>query len=180
MAVFFVIWLISSGLILYCIMFAIKHDKYSSSIFLLLFLNIFYVPFYLSRMKKIKIENSLKVKNEEIPDKEFISYSRQSIIDVLQFWSSKEEQLIYQETYKDINTTEDLFVQWENFYRIDKKIIKEAFAENERVLIETFDKSISSSMKNLENKYPSIDKFQNSKDWKHLNDIALNITNELK
>jgi len=32
----------------------------------------------------------------------------------------------------------------------------------------------------LENKYPSIDKFQNSKDWKHLNDIALNITNELK
>jgi hypothetical protein len=43
---------------IYCLRFAIIYDRHSYSLLLLFVLNAFYIPFYLSRIRRIKRENS--------------------------------------------------------------------------------------------------------------------------
>lgn len=170
------------GMILwsYCIWFLNKYDKNTNRLIMLLFLNIYYVPFYLFRIRRIKKENRIKALSEEIYDSNFIEMSRISIIETLDLWASKEKQLIYHMADNEINFTKEIFQQWETVYRIDKKIISEAFNSLETELLITFDKSISVSVEKFRNDFPDINDFQNTNDWKVLNQLATEITKELK
>lgn len=174
--------LLSIGMILwiYCIWFLNKYDKNTNRLIMLLVLNIYYVPFYLFRIKRIRKENRIKALSEEIYDSYFIEISRNSIIKSLELWSSKEKQLEYQESESDFNQLQELFQQWENYYRIDKKIIEEAFNDTEREQLKTFDKSIMTCQEKFGDDFPSLDDFQNTNDWKVLNQLATEIKKEIK
>lgn len=165
---------------IYCIWFLNKYDKDSNSLILLLFLNIYYVPFYLFRIQRIKKENAIKAISEEIYDSEFIEMSRSGIIETLEFWTSKEKQLDYQKSESDVNLSQELFKQWNNVYRIDNKIVKEAFIDSERELLRTFDNSIVTVSEKFNDYFPGIAEFQNTNDWEVLNKLAIAITKELK
>ncbi|HLN53656.1 MAG TPA: hypothetical protein VK212_08100 [Lentimicrobium sp.] len=174
--------LLGIGMILwfYCIWFLNKYDKNTNRLVMLLFLNIYYVPFYLFRIRRIKKENRIKALSEEIYDSDFIEMSRNSIIETLDLWASKEKQLKFDKADNETNFTKELFQQWETVYRIDNKIIGEAFNSLETELLITFDKSITISDEKFRNDFPDINEFQNTNDWKVLNQLAIEITKEIK
>lgn len=147
---------------------------------MLLLLNIYYVPFYLFRINRIKKENRIKALSEEIYDSDFIEISRNSIIETLGLWTSRENQIEYQESENDANQLYEIFQQWENYYRIDKKIIEEAFNDSEKELLKAFDKSLAISKTKIGDSFPTLDEFQNSNDWKVLNQLAIEISKEIK
>ncbi len=170
------------GMILwiYCIWFLNKYDKNTNRLIMLLILNIYYVPFYLFRINRIKKENRIKAISEEIYDSEFLDLSRLGIIDSLKLWTSKNGQIELQKSNEEENITVDLFQQWKDFYRIDNRIIDEAFNESEKELLESFDKSLLISQEKFENDYPKLTEFQKTNDWQVLNRLAVEIIKELK
>lgn len=164
----------------YCIWFLNKYDKNTNRLILLLVLNVYYVPFYLFRIKRIKKENRIKALSEEIYDYEFIEMSRYSIIETLELWASKERQQEFQKSESDVNLSQELFQQWDNVYRVDNKIIQEAFNESEREMLKTFNKSIITVNEKISDSIPDIKEFQNTNDWKVINQLALEILKEMK
>lgn len=171
--------LISIGMILwiYCIWFLNKYDKNTNRLLMLLILNFYYVPFYLFRIRK---ENRIKAISEEMYDSDFIELSRNSIIDTIGLWTSKEKQLENQESESDFSKLQELIQQWEDFYRIDEKIIDEAFSDSEKGLLKTFDKSITICNEKFGDDFPTLYEFQNTNDWKVLNQLAIEIKKEIK
>jgi hypothetical protein len=105
--------LLGIGMILwiYCIWFLNKYDKNTNRLVMLLLLNFYYVPFYLFRIYKVKKENKIKALSEEIYDSDFLEISRNSIIETLKLWTSKESQL---ESENEEDQLYELFEQWEN------------------------------------------------------------------
>jgi hypothetical protein len=106
--------------------------------------------------------------------------SRASIVDTLTLWSSKEEQLDFKSLEVDISISEELFQQWDSVYRIDIRIIDEAFGELERELLKTFDKTILISREKYSDRVPDINEFQNTNDWKVMNRLAKEILKEIR
>lgn len=175
-------FLLSVAMILwiYCIWFLNKYDKDTNRLIMLLVLNLYYVPFYLFRIKRLRKENRIKAISEEIYDSEFIEISRNSIIENLELWASKERQLAFQSPENDLNPLQELFQQWKYTYRIDNEIIKEAFRESEIELLKTFDESISKCIEKLNDDFPSLVEFQGTNDWKVLNHLAVEIKKEIR
>ena len=118
--------LLSIAMILwfYCLWFLNKYDKNTNRLIMLLLLNIYYVPFYLFRIRRLKNEYRIKAISEDIYDSKFIKMSRSSIIETLELWTSKERQLDLQETENDVNLAQELFQQWDAMYRIDGRILQ--------------------------------------------------------
>ena len=174
--------LLSVGMILwvYCIWFLNKYDKNTNRLIMLLVLNIYYVPFYLFRIKRIRKENRIKAISEEMYDSDFIKMSRNCIVETIGLWTSKEIQLEYQESESNLNHLQELIQQWEDFYRIDEKIIGEAFSDSEKELLLTFDKSITICIEKFGDNFPKLNEFQNTNDWKVLNQLAIEIKKEIK
>jgi hypothetical protein len=174
--------LISIGMILwiYCIWFLNKYDKNTNRLLMLLILNFYYVPFYLFRIKRIRKENRIKAISEEMYDADFIELSRNSIIDTIGLWTSKEKQLENQESESDFSKLQELIQQWVDFYRIDKKIIDEAFNDSEKELLKTFDNSVSICIEKFGDDFPKLDEFQKTNDWKVLNQLAIEIKKEIE
>lgn len=178
--IFPVILSIAMILWIYCIWFLNKYDKNTNRLIMLLVLNIYYVPFYLFRIRKIRKEIRVKAISEEIYDSDFIEMSRNSIIENLKLWTSKEIQLELQDSDNDLNLLQELFQQWENNYRIDNKIIEEAFNDTEEELLKTFDESIMTCNEKFKGDFPQLDEFQKTNDWKVLNQLAIEIYKEIK
>lgn len=174
--------LLSIGMILwiYCIWFLNKYDKNTNRLLMLLILNIYYVPFYLFRIRRIKKENRIKAISEEIYDSDFIEMTRNSIIETIELWSSKERQLDFEATESDVNLSEELIQQWDTVYGIDSKILKEAFNDSSRDLLNAFDKTIKTSEEKFKRNLPNINEFQATNDWKVINQLAKEIINEIK
>jgi hypothetical protein len=174
--------LISIGMILwiYCIWFLNKYDKNTNRLLMLLILNFYYVPFYLFRIKRIRKENRIKAISEEMYDSDFIELSRNSIIDTIGLWTSKEKQLENQESESDFSKLQELIQQWVDFYRIDEKIIDEAFNDSEKELLKTFDNSVSICIEKFGDDFPKLDEFQKTNDWKVLNQLAIEIKKEIE
>ncbi len=178
--IFPVILSIAMILWIYCIWFLNKYDKNTNRLIMLLVLNIYYVPFYLFRIRKIRKEIRVKAISEEIYDSDFIEMSRNSIIENLKLWTSKEIQLELQDSDNDLNLLQELFQQWENNYRIDNKIIEETFNDFEKELLKTFDESIMTCNEKFKGDFPQLDEFQKTNDWKVLNQLAIEIYKEIK
>jgi hypothetical protein len=174
--------LLSIAMILwfYCLWFLNKYDRNTNRLIMLLILNIYYMPFYLFRIRRIKKEYRIKAIAEDIYDSGFIKMSRSSIIGTLELWTSKERQLESQETESDVNLSQELFQQWGNVYRIDSRIIEEAFSELENEFLKTFDETVITSYEKFGDSFPDINKFQKTNDWKVLNQLAIEIIKEIK
>jgi hypothetical protein len=178
--IFIVIFSIAMILWIYCIWFLNKYDKNANRLIMLLVLNIYYVPIYLFRIRKIRKEIRVKAISEEIYDSDFIVMSRNSIIETLKLWTSEEFQLELQDSDKDLNLLHELFQQWENNYRIDNKIIEEAFNDAEKELLNTFDESIITCKEKFKGDVPQLDEFQKTNDWRVLHQLAIEIYKEIK
>jgi hypothetical protein len=164
----------------YCLWFAVKYDKNSKYLILLILLNVYYSPFYFFRMKRIKRENKIKKIADEIYDSDFIKNTRDTILDVLNIWSSKDMQIDLQQSNENQNITEEIFQQWDINYKIDNNIKEEAFSESHLELLESFNKAITLSQNKFEKSYPKLDDFQKSNDWIVLNKLAKEIKKEIK
>jgi hypothetical protein len=170
------------GMILwvYCFWFHSKYDKDTNKLILLLVFNLYYLPFYLYRIKQLKRELQIKALSEEIFDSEFIEQSRLSILDVLRLWASSKSELELLQNENDINIVEEMFSQWNDFYRIDTKIIKEAFQESEMRILEAFDQSLLLAQEKYSGTYPDLAAFHETNDWQVLNQMANEIVNEIE
>jgi hypothetical protein len=56
----------------------------------------------------------------------------------------------------------------------------EAFNDSERELLQAFDNSITISKEKIGDDFPELDEFQNTNDWKVLNQLAIEIHKEIK
>jgi hypothetical protein len=178
--IFPILLMIGMVLWFYCIWFHSKYDKNSNKLVLLLFFNVYYIPFYLYRIKELKKENRIKALSEEIFDAKFIEQSRSGIIAVIEMWASSKDQLAYLQAEDEINIVEELFTQWDDYYRIDNKIIEEAFKDSEIEMLEAFDGSLLSSQSKLGAIFPELDEFQKTNDWNVINKQAIEILKEMK
>jgi len=170
----------------YCIWFLFKYDKYSKSIIPLFFFNVLYAPiyFYRVKIKKRPLRNQIKkvqtiIEDKSISDTEFIELTRQNIIGVLQLWSSKEEQLEYQENVPIAQVSAELFAQWDDFYIPDAEVINEAFTAEEISFLRKFDRELEIIWKEFAGTISYIDKFVESNEWQKLNSMAKDILKKL-
>lgn len=166
----------------YCIWLHQKYDKSTNTLLLLLFLNIYYIPFFLFRVKKLKKEKEEEIQinkiAENIYDVDFIQTTRKSIIENLYLWHSlSEEEMIITE-YE--NSTIEFFNQWIILFHIDKNLLKESFSEFEIKLLNTFDKAISVSFEKIKSDFPELTTYRKTNDWKILSELAENITKTIK
>lgn len=157
-----------------------KYDKDINYLVLLIIGNVYYAPFYLLRIRKIKKENKIKSLSEEIYDSNFIKLSKTGVIQTLKLWASEKEQIESQKSDIESQYPLELFQQWDNFYQIDNKILQEAFNEFERDILKTFDESLQTCREKYADDFPELEVFQRTNDWYILNELAVNIIKELK
>ncbi|RIJ46728.1 hypothetical protein D1614_17525 [Maribellus luteus] len=171
----------------YCIWFLFKYDKYSKSIFPLFFFNMFYAPIYYYRVKikKRPLRNTINKPESKTPsanlieESDFEKMTRESIMGILELWSSKVEQIKYQESQADINVTEELFQQWNDLFIVDSKEIRETFSNQEFALLVQFDKQIHDNYEKLNQNFIELNDFVETDEWKELNLLATKIFKEL-
>jgi hypothetical protein len=171
----------------YCIWFLFKYDRYSKSVFPLFFLSVWYAPIYYYRVKikkrplRNKINKPVKPVTEDysVSDSEFIKLTRDNIINVLNLWASKTDQLELENSIPKDEIVRELFDFWGDYSMADTEVISESFNPKEIVLLSEFDKQIS----NIENKYKEqftdIEEFQKTPDWDSLNQLAKEISRTL-
>jgi hypothetical protein len=171
----------------YCIWFLFKYDKYSKSLFPLFFFNAFYAPIYYYRVKikkrplrnKINKPESKTAFENSIEESDFENLTRDSIIEILELWSSKSEQLEFQKSQPDTNVTEELFLQWNDLFLLDSEEIRTVFSSKEFYLLSQFDKLTRANYKNLKGNFPKIIDFIKTEEWKELKFAASKILTEL-
>ena len=174
-----VLWIAIMTIWVYCIWFHNKYDKNTNRLILLIFFNVYYVPFYLFRIKKIRKENRIKALSEEIYDTEFIDMTRQSVINTLKLWSSKEKQIRFQ---MDLERSDhkELIMEWIAVYNIEERVLEEAFNETEQNLLNTFNHTIRVLDEKKETNQLSIEEFQNTNDWNVTNKMAIEVLKVIK
>jgi len=171
----------------YCIWFLFKYDKYSKSIFPLFFFNMFYAPIYYYRVKikKRPLRNTINKPESKTPsdnlieESDFDKLTRESIIGILELWSSKVEQLKYQKSHADINVAEELFQQWKELFLTDSEELKQVFSIQEFKLLTQFDKVVCESYEKFNGNFMTLNEFVETIEWKELNLLATKILKEL-
>lgn len=164
----------------YCIWFLFKYDRYSKSIFPLFFFNALYTPIYYYRVKikKRPLRNKInrpQEKNKEdytVSEKEFKELTRANLVGVIKLWASESEQLKLKEIYNSDEVTSELFDYWCDYTITDSEVLREIFNSNEIELLSIFDKEIKVVENVYKRKFPTIEEFIKTTDWKTLNQSA--------
>lgn len=172
----------------YCMWFLFKYDRYSKSLIPLFFFNALYAPiyFYRVKIKKRPLRNKINIPEKQdnteisIEESDFDNLTRDSLLGLLELWSSKSEQLELQKTQPDTNVSEELFLQWRDFYVVDSEIIKESFSSQELKILAKFDNTIKKSFEEFDEKIPEFRDFIQTDIWKELNSLAKDILTNLK
>lgn len=172
---------------IYCIRFLFKFDRYSKSIFPLVFFNVFYAPRYYYRVIIMKRPLRNKINKLEKPitedysisDSEFIELTRDNIIRVLNLWASKTEQLELRKAISSNQVSSELFDYWCDYSMADSEVINETFHTEEIELLAGFDKKISNVENKFNRKFPDIEEFQETPEWYSLNQSAKEILKKI-
>jgi len=172
----------------YCIRFLFKYDRYSKSIFPLFFFSVLYAPIYYYRVKikkrplrnEIKTEEKIESEDNSIEDSEFLEFTRNSIVSILKLWSSKKEQLEYQESDPSINVSSELFEQWNDFYTSDSEVLTEAFTPKQLNQLEKFDTELTIRSNPSNNALPNIIEYMKKEDWKVLNSLSIELLSDFE
>ena len=173
---------------IYCLWFQSKFDKYSGALIWLIILNALYAPFYYYEViiKKRPLKGSLKqpelttAYEDSIDEKDYHQLMKSGITEVLQMWASKEEQQKLQNLNQEINLTEELFTQWNDYDLSNLKSLNEVFAINERLALKQFDKTLKQIEKSLKRDYPGFSEFIETEEWNTVNKSALETLSKLK
>ncbi|MCL6273178.1 hypothetical protein M3P19_04110 [Muricauda sp. 2012CJ35-5] len=117
----------------------------------------------------------------EIDDIELANRIRQNVMNILDLWSSKEEQLKYQKNVPIAQVSAELFCQWaDDFYHPESTQFKMAFDEKERELLSDFDKTLNDISDKTTNDLPYFDDFVKTKEWKVVNRAAIKTLEKIK
>ena len=116
----------------------------------------------------------------EISDKELAIRLRQNILDVLNLWNSKDDQLAYQENVPIAQVSSELFNQWEDLYNPESDSFKLAFDGREREILSDFDKVLNHICIKTMNNLPYITDFVKTNDWLVVNRAAADTKSRLK
>lgn len=117
----------------------------------------------------------------EINDIELVNRIRQNVLNVLSLWSSKEEQLEYQENVPIAQVSAELFCQWaDDSYHPESRQFKMAFNEKEREILADFDKTFNCISEKTSNNLPDIAKFVKTTEWKIVNQAAIDTIKKIK
>jgi uncharacterized protein YbaR (Trm112 family) len=110
----------------------------------------------------------------EVDDIELARRLRQNLLDVLELWTSKEQQLEYQANVPIAQVTAELICQWaDDYYYPETKHFKLAFDENERTVLADFDKVLNNIVDNIPAPLPSLNDFINTNDWLVISQAAI-------
>ena len=180
--------ILSIGHWILCLRFWYKNDKYSKAIFLLIFLHLAYSPFYYYQVniKKRPLKNKLddniifQEVNQPLINNEINNITRNSLLNLIELWSSKEEQIEFQEQNKEVNATEELFQQWVDFYLKDSETIKESFNDKEIDMLNNFNDEIINIKNKLKGTYPILQYFLKMEEWIELNKLAQRIITDVE
>lgn len=104
----------------------------------------------------------------DISENEMANTLRKNLLDVLDLWISKEEQLAYQENVPIAQVSSELFNQWEDFYYPESDSFKLAFDERERKILSDFDKILNHINDKTLNNLPYITDFIKTNDWQEI------------
>lgn len=98
---------------------------------------------------------------------------RKNIFELLELWSSKEEQIEYQKNVPIAQVSAELFCQWDDFYHPETEAHKLAFSEIESEMIESFYSKLKLISNETTEWLPYIDEFILTKEWIVLNKLAI-------
>ena len=116
----------------------------------------------------------------EISENELAKRLRQNVFNVLELWTSKDEQLKYQENVPIAQVSSELFNQWDDFYYPDSDSFKLAFDEKERQILSDFDKILGHICDKTMGNLPYITDFVKTNDWLIVNQAAADTLRRLK
>ena len=97
---------------------------------------------------------------------------RKNIFELLELWSSKDEQLEYQKNVPIAQVSAELFCQWDDFYHPETEPHKLAFSNIETEIIKKFYAKLDLVSKKTIGHLPYIDEYILTNDWKELNELA--------
>lgn len=115
-----------------------------------------------------------------ISDSEFTKLTRESIISLLELWSSKELQLDYKNAYPELNVAEELIMQWNDSYTPDLPDFASSFRPKELKALALFDVEIKRYFTEHESAIPDYSIFVATSVWSKLNAIAVEVLKELQ
>lgn len=117
----------------------------------------------------------------QIDDIELAKRIRQNVLNVLDLWSSKEEQLEYQKNVPIAQVSAELFCQWvDDSYYPDSRQFKMAFNEKERETLAAFDKTFNFISEKTPNNLPEIADFVKTEEWEVVNRAAIKTLEKIK
>ena len=117
----------------------------------------------------------------EIDETELTKRIRQNVLNVLELWSSKEEQLEYQKNVPIAQVSAELFCQWaDDTYHPESRQFKLAFDERERDILADFDKTFNYVSDKTPNNLPDIADFVKTTEWKIVNEAAIETIKKIK
>ena len=116
----------------------------------------------------------------EVDNKELARRLRQNLSDVLDLWTSKDEQMEYQENVPIAQVSVELFCQWVDFYYPETVHFKLAFNDREREILADFDKILNHISDKTPKELPYITDFVKTNDWLVVNQAAIDTMKRLK
>jgi hypothetical protein len=184
----YVIGILSFAHWIYCLWFLSKFDRYSKSLIPLILLNGLYAPFYYYqvKIKKRPLMNGCQdpkpmVRNEnQIEENDYAELTRTRLIEIIEMWSSSDEQLKYQEANPEINLTEELFAQWNDFHLSEGKLLSELFDFKQKVAVKHFDKLLNEIEYSLKGYYPKLMDFIGTPEWNAINALSIDTLKQVK
>ena len=102
--------------------------------------------------------------------------SRKNIIEALELFSSKEEQLDFQLRVPYVDVSTDLFWDWESDYIIDQEWFRAAHSVVELQAMANFNQTLEEIYVDVE-KIPPIREFVLTAEWKRLSEAATSALN---
>lgn len=118
---------------------------------------------------------------EIISDEEMASRIRKLVLDVIELWSSKEEQLEYQKNVPIANVSSELFGQWDLLYNPEDRLFKMAFNESELKQLADFEKVLTRETTRVSPyNVPDIELFVYTLEWREINKEAIELLKKLK
>lgn len=82
------------------------------------------------------IRSKKSIKNDKKKLEELSKTIRKNIFELLELWSSQEEQIEYQKNIPIAQVSTELFCEWDDFYHPETEVNKLSFSEIESEMIE--------------------------------------------
>ncbi|MCJ8166594.1 hypothetical protein MKJ04_17245 [Pontibacter sp. E15-1] len=118
---------------------------------------------------------------EIISEEEMASRIRKLVLEVIELWSSKEEQLEYQKNVPFVDVSSELFGHWETIYNPDDKLFRMAFNESELKMLADFQDVLDRETTRVTPYHvPNIEHFVYTLEWREINNAAIKLRDKVK